>query len=51
MAGLAEAWEAVKILADDRTKNAFVVTSADDNASRAVGAFFEHEFTPRMGRL
>ena len=44
MAGLAEAWVAIKTLADSRTKNAVVVTSADDNACRAVGTFFEHEF-------
>jgi len=33
----------IKMLADNRTEDAVVVTSADDNARGAVGAFFEHE--------
>ncbi len=50
VAGPAEAWVAIKILADRRTKDALVVMFADDDARRAVGTFFEHEFTPRMSR-
>jgi len=46
MAGLAEARVAIEVLADWRTKDAVVVTSANDNARRAVGTFFKHECTP-----
>jgi hypothetical protein len=49
VAGFAEAWVTVKTLADARTKDTFIVTSANDNACLAVGTFLEHGFTPRMG--
>ena len=47
MTGLAEAWITVKALANGRAKDAVVILSANDYACRAVGTFFEHEFTPR----
>ena len=48
MAGLAKSWVAIKTLADCGTKDAVIVTFADDDACRAVGTFFEHEFAPKV---
>ena len=47
VAGFAEARVSVEILADYRTKDAFVVTFAHHDACRAVGTFFEHELLLR----